>query len=90
MKVRIVREARKWILGTVLLAGLVFSAVTLISMPAYARCLDCAEAYQAAYAFCTSPLGGHRGLNTFICPYNTNEWYFACNDGYYAVGQLQC
>ena len=58
--------ARDWLLGSVLLAGFVYSvfALTVNAKPAYAVSCNCTEEFQEAVQEC----GGVRNVVTFQCP----------------------
>lgn len=85
MKSKVVRVARKWLVGSALLAGFAYSVVALAvnTEPAYATSCNCFVEQQEATSECAS----HGGVQLFDCPVNLgpvigDAWIVECNDGF--------
>ena len=82
MREQQIRKGRVWVLGGIVLAGLVYSvlALTLTATPVYASSCNCSEEFTEAYQFCAS----HLGILSFGCPLNCSPqgpcWAVICRD----------
>jgi hypothetical protein len=77
MKTQLIKNGRKWLLYSAVLAGMVYSAMTLTCQPAYAgTCTpaECAGAIQYECQIFCQYTGGERQLQ---CP-TGNPIYAAC------------
>jgi hypothetical protein len=75
--------------SAVLLVGLVYSALALTAVPAYASSsCDCGESYFDAIAYCQNCFHSRNAMvGQFSCQYPfQGEFYFVCSDGSLGAG----
>lgn len=81
MKEKVVRNMRKWAVGAIFLAGLMYavSALTITTETAYANACNCGLETDAAEQYCLN-LFGSAQLEEFHCPVGAagNEFSFMC------------
>jgi hypothetical protein len=79
MKTDVIKKGRPWVVGALLLAGLVYSALAFTTKTAYASSCDCAEAGQDAGNDC---LAHNSYLFQFWCDPSHNFAAWECANGW--------
>lgn len=81
------KKTKKWFLYTALIAGMLYSALTLnLAQTVYAAC-DCGATFQAAYEYCYLQTGSP--VTTFYCDPAGSDFYAVCGSGQGISGPCQ-